>query len=87
MWYLLNQIYKHYFYIINNASFQFTCLSDHPCTNNSTTKSLTTDLDYPFDVSQDNFSHRRCTLPQYISLAAAFAFLAVSVFLRYLPTY
>lgn len=39
-------------------------------------------LDYPFDMGEDLFSHRRCTLPQYISLAAAFAFLAVSVFLR-----
>lgn len=29
-----------------------------------------------------NFEHRKCALPQYISLSAAFAFLSVSVFLR-----
>lgn len=39
----------------------------------------------------ENFmqSHRKCALPQYISLSAAFAFITVSVFLRlvflYLP--
>lgn len=29
-----------------------------------------------------DFEHRKCSLPQYISLSAAFAFLSVSVFLR-----
>lgn len=51
----------------------------------STSKSslMSADIDYVFDVNaEDSYSHRRCTLPQYISLAAAFAFLSVSVFLR-----
>ncbi|EAT39155.1 AAEL009022-PA, partial [Aedes aegypti] len=46
----------------------FTCLSDHPCTTNFTTKAV------------DPFQH--CALPQYISLSAAFSFLTVSIFLR-----
>ncbi|KRK06302.1 Ca(2+)/calmodulin-responsive adenylate cyclase isoform X10 [Drosophila yakuba] len=47
----------------------FTCVSDHPCSGNGTT-------------SFQNDSHRKCSLPQYVSLSAAFAFLSVSVFLR-----
>ncbi|XP_017063735.1 Ca(2+)/calmodulin-responsive adenylate cyclase isoform X8 [Drosophila eugracilis] len=47
----------------------FTCVSDHPCSGNATT-------------SFQNDSHRKCSLPQYVSLSAAFAFLSVSVFLR-----
>ncbi|KAH8368782.1 hypothetical protein KR084_004664 [Drosophila pseudotakahashii] len=47
----------------------FTCVSDHPCSGNATASFL-------------NDSHRKCSLPQYVSLSAAFAFLSVSVFLR-----
>ncbi|XP_016981621.1 Ca(2+)/calmodulin-responsive adenylate cyclase isoform X11 [Drosophila rhopaloa] len=47
----------------------FTCVSDHPCSGNAT-------------ASYQNDSHRKCSLPQYVSLSAAFAFLSVSVFLR-----
>ncbi|XP_016995215.2 Ca(2+)/calmodulin-responsive adenylate cyclase isoform X7 [Drosophila takahashii] len=47
----------------------FTCVSDHPCSGNATS-------------SFPNDSHRKCSLPQYVSLSAAFAFLSVSVFLR-----
>ncbi|XP_016951811.1 Ca(2+)/calmodulin-responsive adenylate cyclase isoform X9 [Drosophila biarmipes] len=47
----------------------FTCVSDHPCGGNATS-------------SFQNDSHRKCSLPQYVSLSAAFAFLSVSVFLR-----
>lgn len=54
-------------------SFQFTCLSDHPCESN-----FTTEAKEVFDLD----SHRRCALPQYISLSAAFAFICVSIFLR-----
>lgn len=54
----------------NQIRFQFTCLTNLPCENDS--------------IALNN-SHRRCFLPQYISLAAAFAFLCLSVFLRYLP--
>ncbi|KAJ6638235.1 Ca(2+)/calmodulin-responsive adenylate cyclase [Pseudolycoriella hygida] len=58
----------------------FTCMSDHPCTSNSTSNAhIDQSTIYG---NEDFFSHRRCTLPQYISLAAAFAFLSVSVFLR-----
>lgn len=74
---------------------QFTCLSDHPCTNNFTsivaaTKSFSAAsvigvdavVAADYTTETDPYIHLRCTLPQYISLAAAFAFLAVSVFLR-----
>ncbi|XP_037727207.1 Ca(2+)/calmodulin-responsive adenylate cyclase isoform X13 [Drosophila subpulchrella] len=47
----------------------FTCVTDHPCGGNATS-------------SFQNDSHRKCSLPQYVSLSAAFAFLSVSVFLR-----
>lgn len=90
--------------------FQFTCLSDHPCTTNFTTKAVDpyhhgsvdpaaasasssvpasheTYVPYPGDsVSSPpgvNYAHRKCALPQYISLSAAFSFLTVSIFLRY----
>lgn len=54
---------------------QFTCLSDDPCTNNFTTAKI--------EDLNDFDSHRRCALPQYISLSAAYAFITVSIFLRY----
>nr|XP_029711450.1 Ca(2+)/calmodulin-responsive adenylate cyclase isoform X3 [Aedes albopictus] len=87
----------------------FTCLSDHPCTTNFTTKAVDpyhhgsvdpaaasasssvpasheTYVPYPGDsVSSPpgvNYAHRKCALPQYISLSAAFSFLTVSIFLR-----
>lgn len=34
-------------------------------------------------LGYQNELHRKCSLPQYVALAAAFAFLSVSVFLRY----
>ncbi|KFB41886.1 AGAP000727-PA-like protein [Anopheles sinensis] len=49
----------------------FTCLSDHPCTTNFTTKSV-----------HSAEPHRKCALPQYIALSAAYSFLSVSIFLR-----
>ncbi|XP_062538681.1 Ca(2+)/calmodulin-responsive adenylate cyclase isoform X2 [Armigeres subalbatus] len=85
----------------------FTCLSDHPCTTNFTTKavdpfqhvdpaaasasssmSVSHETYVPFseDSVQSppgvNYAHRKCALPQYISLSAAFSFLTVSIFLR-----
>lgn len=56
---------------------QFTCLSDNPCTSNFTTEPKKEILD------DDPESHRRCALPQYISLSAALAFICVSIFLRW----
>lgn len=53
---------------------QFTCLSDSPCKSNFTTVANLEEIDHE--------SHRRCALPQYISLSAAFAFICVSIFLR-----
>ncbi|EDW27665.1 GL20407, partial [Drosophila persimilis] len=46
----------------------FTCVTDHPCSGNATATACD--------------AHRKCSLPQYVSLSAAFAFLSVSVFLR-----
>lgn len=71
--------------------FQFTCLSDHPCDTNFTTKPTTAipiQLNDDFGggvtaAATDNFSHRKCALPQYIALSATFAFLCVSLFLRF----
>lgn len=39
-------------------------------------------LTHESDVNYAHLDHRRCALPQYIPLCAAFSFLAVSVFLR-----
>ncbi|XP_055390218.1 Ca(2+)/calmodulin-responsive adenylate cyclase isoform X2 [Condylostylus longicornis] len=50
----------------------FTCVSDHPKTCNSSVSNL----------DEEYYGHRKCSLPQYVSLSAAFAFLSVSVFLR-----
>ncbi|XP_052862291.1 Ca(2+)/calmodulin-responsive adenylate cyclase [Anopheles cruzii] len=81
----------------------FTCLSDHPCTTNFTTKSVHVESTGAADdlllrsadpgspvgdqgawSSQplNNYSHRKCALPQYIALSAAYSFLTVSIFLR-----
>ncbi|XP_017018117.1 Ca(2+)/calmodulin-responsive adenylate cyclase isoform X5 [Drosophila kikkawai] len=61
----------------------FTCVSDHPCSGNATATAWSSrrELD-PHFFSYPNDSHRKCSLPQYVSLSAAFAFLSVSVFLR-----
>ncbi|XP_032308862.1 Ca(2+)/calmodulin-responsive adenylate cyclase isoform X3 [Drosophila ananassae] len=62
----------------------FTCVSDHPCSENGTIPAWTSrqvPQEPPF-FSYSNDSHRKCSLPQYVSLSAAFAFLSVSVFLR-----
>ncbi|XP_055591200.1 Ca(2+)/calmodulin-responsive adenylate cyclase isoform X2 [Uranotaenia lowii] len=110
----------------------FTCLSDHPCTTNFTTKAIPLgggpitngagslgsgvfqhdqplaqssaatvessahEADNPFlhnsdhhnpqmssqSVLNQSYAHRKCALPQYIALSAAFSFLTVSIFLR-----
>ncbi|XP_065083332.1 Ca(2+)/calmodulin-responsive adenylate cyclase isoform X2 [Ochlerotatus camptorhynchus] len=93
----------------------FTCLSDHPCTTNFTTKAVPdlfhhdpaaasssssvlasheTNVPFPDGTGAGvlpppplgspgvNYAHRKCALPQYISLSAAFSFLTVSIFLR-----
>ncbi|XP_058819341.1 Ca(2+)/calmodulin-responsive adenylate cyclase isoform X2 [Topomyia yanbarensis] len=97
----------------------FTCLSDHPCTTNFTTKAVAdlplmagssnlhhhdpsqtssavlasheTNLPFsaggvhgaaPESAMLNNYAHRKCALPQYIALSAAFSFLTVSIFLR-----
>ncbi|KAL7031447.1 hypothetical protein ACKWTF_007015 [Chironomus riparius] len=52
----------------------FTCLSDDPCDTNFTTPRI----EDPSDFDR----HRRCALPQYIALSAAYAFITVSIFLR-----
>ncbi|XP_055525526.1 Ca(2+)/calmodulin-responsive adenylate cyclase isoform X2 [Wyeomyia smithii] len=91
----------------------FTCLSDHPCTTNFTTRAV---LDLPLEANNlhhhdpsaalashetslpfaadaphgtlpeaamlNHYAHRKCALPQYIALSAAFSFLTVSIFLR-----
>ncbi|XP_043069040.1 Ca(2+)/calmodulin-responsive adenylate cyclase isoform X1 [Drosophila bipectinata] len=62
----------------------FTCVSDHPCSENGTIPAWTSRQmpQEPQFFSYSNDSHRKCSLPQYVSLSAAFAFLSVSVFLR-----
>ncbi|XP_050098981.1 Ca(2+)/calmodulin-responsive adenylate cyclase isoform X2 [Anopheles aquasalis] len=85
----------------------FTCLSDHPCTTNFTTKSVHLESPAANDLilaggesykdaagvaseqgglwstqPLNNYSHRKCALPQYIALSAAYSFLTVSIFLR-----
>ncbi|XP_041766991.1 Ca(2+)/calmodulin-responsive adenylate cyclase isoform X3 [Anopheles merus] len=88
----------------------FTCLSDHPCTTNFTTKSIPSveslgsvgsSSDILMSAGElhrnepnlwtagqqhhqplNNYSHRKCALPQYIALSAAYSFLSVSIFLR-----
>ncbi|XP_032594400.1 Ca(2+)/calmodulin-responsive adenylate cyclase isoform X1 [Drosophila grimshawi] len=64
----------------------FTCVTDHPCSDNTTTldfQGLDSDnLDMSPVISKQVDAHRKCSLPQYVSLSAAFAFLSVSVFLR-----
>ncbi|KAL5276779.1 ADCY1 family protein [Megaselia abdita] len=59
----------------------FTCVSDHPCWANGTLNMTPQQSDL-LNWELENASHRKCTLPQYVSLSAAFAFLSVSVFLR-----
>ncbi|XP_068141080.1 Ca(2+)/calmodulin-responsive adenylate cyclase isoform X1 [Drosophila tropicalis] len=61
----------------------FTCVSDHPiCSSNATANALSSRTIYTHIFSYPNDAHRKCSLPQYVSLSAAFAFLSVSVFLR-----
>ncbi|KAM8718990.1 hypothetical protein ACLKA7_011655 [Drosophila subpalustris] len=61
----------------------FTCVTDHPCSSNVSTLDFQgLDMDMTPVVSKQNDAHRKCSLPQYVSLSAAFAFLSVSVFLR-----
>uniref|UniRef100_A0A182QFK2 adenylate cyclase n=1 Tax=Anopheles farauti TaxID=69004 RepID=A0A182QFK2_9DIPT len=86
----------------------FTCLSDHPCTTNFTTRSVPSvepavgasdlvmgageihrggmmneqNLWTGQQPTLNNYSHRKCALPQYIALSAAYSFLSVSIFLR-----
>ncbi|XP_051864601.1 Ca(2+)/calmodulin-responsive adenylate cyclase isoform X4 [Drosophila albomicans] len=61
----------------------FTCVSDHPCSGNMSTSDFQgLDMDLPALISKQHDAHRKCSLPQYVSLSAAFAFLSVSVFLR-----
>ncbi|XP_033242932.1 Ca(2+)/calmodulin-responsive adenylate cyclase isoform X3 [Drosophila miranda] len=61
----------------------FTCVTDHPCSGNATATAWSSNrqLD-PHFFSYPSDAHRKCSLPQYVSLSAAFAFLSVSVFLR-----
>lgn len=55
-----------------------------PCLNDTYVSGKNAlDLDQPTILIYDNYSHRKCSLPQYISLAAAFTFFSISVFLRY----
>ncbi|XP_055914103.1 Ca(2+)/calmodulin-responsive adenylate cyclase isoform X1 [Eupeodes corollae] len=58
----------------------FTCVSDHPCSSNITT--IPTPEEDLLMLAHQNAAHRKCSLPQYVSLSASFAFLSVSVFLR-----
>ncbi|KAH8293371.1 hypothetical protein KR044_011134 [Drosophila immigrans] len=61
----------------------FTCVTDHPCSGNiSTSDFQSLDMDMPPLISKQHDAHRKCSLPQYVSLSASFAFLSVSVFLR-----
>ncbi|XP_053949645.1 Ca(2+)/calmodulin-responsive adenylate cyclase isoform X5 [Anastrepha ludens] len=62
----------------------FTCVMDHPCASNVTTHTPTLEEDLLI-LAHHSEAHRKCSLPQYVSLSATFAFLSVSVFLR-LPT-
>ncbi|XP_065365960.1 Ca(2+)/calmodulin-responsive adenylate cyclase isoform X2 [Calliphora vicina] len=59
----------------------FTCVSDHPCSSNITTSAPTLEEDLLMMAHQSE-AHRKCSLPQYVSLSATFALLSVSVFLR-----
>ncbi|XP_037818702.1 Ca(2+)/calmodulin-responsive adenylate cyclase isoform X5 [Lucilia sericata] len=59
----------------------FTCVSDHPCSSNITTAAPTLEEDLLMMAHQSE-AHRKCSLPQYVSLSATFALLSVSVFLR-----
>ncbi|XP_018792357.1 PREDICTED: Ca(2+)/calmodulin-responsive adenylate cyclase isoform X2 [Bactrocera latifrons] len=59
----------------------FTCVMDHPCASNVTTHAPTFEEDLLM-FAHHNEAHRKCSLPQYVSLSATFAFLSVSVFLR-----
>lgn len=60
----------------------FTCLTNLPCKNETFIQSNLLDATAGINLQTLGYSHRHCSLPQYISLAAAFAFLCVSVFLR-----
>ncbi|XP_059613049.1 Ca(2+)/calmodulin-responsive adenylate cyclase isoform X2 [Phlebotomus argentipes] len=63
----------------------FTCVDETPCQPNVTTArphhAFMSDGG-SMELDKVIHSHRKCVLPQYISLSAAFAFLSVSVFLR-----
>ncbi|XP_054088103.1 Ca(2+)/calmodulin-responsive adenylate cyclase isoform X9 [Zeugodacus cucurbitae] len=59
----------------------FTCVMDHPCASNVTTHAPSFEEDLLM-FAHHNEAHRKCSLPQYVSLSATFAFLSVSVFLR-----
>ncbi|XP_069966183.1 Ca(2+)/calmodulin-responsive adenylate cyclase isoform X3 [Bactrocera oleae] len=59
----------------------FTCVMDHPCASNVTTHAPSFEEDLLI-FAHHNEAHRKCSLPQYVSLSATFAFLSVSVFLR-----
>ncbi|XP_055713840.1 Ca(2+)/calmodulin-responsive adenylate cyclase isoform X2 [Phlebotomus papatasi] len=64
----------------------FTCVAETTCASNVTTPRppLHEFMAESGSMELDKIvhSHRKCALPQYISLSAAFAFLSVSVFLR-----
>ncbi|XP_067639560.1 Ca(2+)/calmodulin-responsive adenylate cyclase isoform X3 [Eurosta solidaginis] len=59
----------------------FTCVMDHPCSSNITAHSPTLEENLLM-LAHHSEAHRKCALPQYVSLSATFAFLSVSVFLR-----
>lgn len=58
--------------------FQFTCILEQPCTVNTTSQYYLN----PNHLEDHNDIHRKCLLPQYISVTSAFSFLAISIFLR-----
>lgn len=57
---------------------QFTCILEKPCATNHTSKYFLN----PDHLEDTLNTHRKCILPQYISVTAAFSFLTVSIFLR-----
>ncbi|GAB0099365.1 Adenylate cyclase [Sergentomyia squamirostris] len=66
----------------------FTCVEETKCELNTTTPRPMHEFmgegtsSSAAEMDKIIHSHRKCALPQYISLSAAFAFLSVSVFLR-----
>ncbi|XP_036319586.1 Ca(2+)/calmodulin-responsive adenylate cyclase isoform X3 [Rhagoletis pomonella] len=59
----------------------FTCVMNHPCASNVTTHAPSLEEELLM-LGHHSEAHRKCSLPQYVSLSATFAFLSVSVFLR-----